>query len=78
MPGKAARPEMGKEWSPYAVAQSAAWNSPIRWGEGLTPSRFAVRASFQADISGGIGEDIGYAATFRVLSTSVGGCGGES
>ena len=50
----------------------------IKMGEGLTPSRFVVRASFPADISGVLGGDIGCAATFRVLSISAGGCGGES
>ena len=44
----------------------------------VTPSRCAARASFGADISEGLGEDMGGEITFRVLATSAEGYGGEA
>ena len=44
----------------------------------VTPSRCAARASFGADISEGLGEDMGGEITFRVLAASAGGYSGGS
>lgn len=51
-----------------------------KMGPGVTPSRCADRASFEGDIdiSEDLGEDVGCATTFRVLSTSAEGCRGGS
>jgi hypothetical protein len=46
--------------------------------EFVTPSRCAARASFEADISDSLEEDLRSTATVCVLSASEGGCNGAS